>query len=488
MKRKSISTVFVMTVALFALFEAATAQVNYMNQITVENQAVSKRAGTTYIDMDFILNNLRLDKNDMLIITPVVVSGQNEVELESMAVKGSLRNKVLERPFEWKGKTHLSMPAENQVIRRNGTHQSLHYKTTLPFDEWQRQAQLVLKTEVVGCADCSEAQPDKLISQKILPDKFTPNYRMPYVVPEVEPVKQRSERYSAHLNYVVGRHDLLPNFENNAAELAKVDKIIRELKSDKDLTITDFTISGYASPEDTKERNMLLSQRRAETFARYIEKKYGYTRSQFKVEWFGEDWDGLRKAVAASNLANREAIVEIIDNVSDYDARDARIIALDNGQTYNRLLRDFYPSLRRNDYDIAFVSRAFNVDEAKEIIKTKPRLLSLNEMFLVANTYPEDSPQYKEVFDIACETFPNAEVACLNAAVGELRANKADAALRHLQKCPDSPMAMNLTGVAYAQKGDTARAKQFFDKAVRNGNADARYNAEQLKQYIEDNL
>jgi len=488
MKRKSISTVFVMTVALFALFEAATAQVNYMNQITVENQAVSKRAGTTYIDMDFILNNLRLDKNDMLIITPVVVSGQNEVELESMAVKGSLRNKVLERPFEWKGKTHLSMPAENQVIRRNGTHQSLHYKTTLPFDEWQRQAQLVLKTEVVGCADCSEAQPDKLISQKILPDKFTPNYRMPYVVPEVEPVKQRSERYSAHLNYVVGRHDLLPNFENNAAELAKVDKIIRELKSDKDLTITDFTISGYASPEDTKERNMLLSQRRAETFARYIEKKYGYTRSQFKVEWFGEDWDGLRKAVAASNLANREAIVEIIDNVSDYDARDARIIALDNRQTYNRLLRDFYPSLRRNDYDIAFVSRAFNVDEAKEIIKTKPRLLSLNEMFLVANTYPEDSPQYKEVFDIACETFPNAEVACLNAAVGELRANKADAALRHLQKCPDSPMAMNLTGVAYAQKGDTATAKQFFDKAVRNGNADARYNAEQLKQYIEDNL
>ena len=488
MKRKSISTVFVMTVALFALFEAATAQVNYMNQITVENQAVSKRAGTTYIDMDFILNNLRLDKNDMLIITPVVVSGQNEVELESMAVKGSLRNKVLERPFEWKGKTHLSMPAENQVIRRNGTHQSLHYKTTLPFDEWQRQAQLVLKTEVVGCADCSEAQPDKLISQKILPDKFTPNYRMPYVVPEVEPVKQRSERYSAHLNYVVGRHDLLPNFENNAAELAKVDKIIRELKSDKDLTITDFTISGYASPEDTKERNMLLSQRRAETFARYIEKKYGYTRSQFKVEWFGEDWDGLRKAVAASNLANRETIVEIIDNVSDYDARDARIIALDNGQTYNRLLRDFYPSLRRNDYDIAFVSRAFSVDEAKEIIKTKPKLLSLNEMYLVANTYEQDSQQYKETFDIACRTFPDAEVACLNAAVGELRANNPDTAMQYLREFMDKPAAMNLMGVAYAQKGDYSRAKQLFDKAVQTGNADARHNAEQLKQYMEDNL
>lgn len=438
--------------------------------------------------MDFILNNLRLGKNDMLIITPVVVSGQNEVKLEPIAVKGSLRNRVLERPFEWKGKMHLAMPAEKQVVRRNGTNQTLHYKTTLPFNEWQRQAQLVLKTEIIGCADCSEAQPDKLVSQKILPDKFIPNYRIPYVVPEVEPVKQRSERYSAHLNYIVGRHDLLPNFENNATELAKVDKIIRELKSDKDLTITDFTISGYASPEDSEERNMLLSQRRAETFARYIEKKYGYTRNQFKVEWFGEDWNGLRKAVIASNLANKDAIAEIIDNVSDYDARDARIIALDNGQTYNRLLRDFYPPLRRNDYNIAYVSRPFNVEEAKKIIKTRPKLLSLNEMYLVAKTYPEDSPEYKTVFDIACENFPDAEVACINAAVGELRSGKADDALRHLQKCPNSPAAKNLLGVAYTLKGDNERASDYFKQAIQAGNTDARHNAEQLQQYTEDNM
>lgn len=487
MKRKSIYLLLILAITRVAAVETAVAQQNYTDQIAVNNQTIAKKAGVTSVAMDLILNNLKLNKNDLLIITPVIVSGQNEVALEPMAVKGTLRNKVLERPFEWKGKTHLSMPAQNQVIRRNGTNQTLHYQTSFPFEEWQRQAQMVLRTEVVGCADCTDAQPDKLISEKILPDKFVPDYRLEFIEPEVEEVKQRSERYSAHLNYIVGRHDLLPKFENNAAVLAEVDKIVRELKNDKDLTITNFTISGYASPEDKKDRNLLLSQRRAESFARYMEKKYGYTRNQFKVEWFGEDWDGLRKAVEASNLANKDAIIGIIDNVPDYDARDARLIALDNGQTYSRLLRDFYPPLRRNDYDIAFVSRAFNVDEAKEIIKTKPKLLSLNEMFLVANTYPEDSPQYKEVFDIACETFPNAEVACLNAAVGELRANKADAALRHLQKCPDSPMAMNLMGVAYAQKGDTARAKQFFDKAVRNGNADARHNAGQLQQYIDDN-
>ncbi|HHU96670.1 MAG: OmpA family protein [Bacteroidota bacterium] len=486
MKRKNIYTLFAITVALLVTHGTTTAQVNYMEQVAVENQTVAKEGSITNVRLDFIFNDLELDKNDLLVIMPVIVSADNEVPLVPVAVKGKLRHKVLERPFEWKGKTQLKMPESNQLVRENGTDQSLRYQTSLPFAEWQRDAQLILRGEVIGCADCSEAQPDRLLSQKILPDRFLPTYRVTYIVPEVEPVKQRSETYSAHLNYRVGRHDLLPNFQNNAAELAKVGNIIRELKGDADLTITNFTISGYASPEGRYEQNMQLSQRRAETFARYMEREYGYSHDQFKVQWFGEDWDGLRKAVVESNLANKDAIVEIIDNVKDHDARDARLIALDNRQTYNELLNKLYPPLRRNDYEISFVSRPFDVDEAKEVIKTRPRLLSLNEMYLVANEYPADSPQFKEVFEIAWRTFPDAEVACLNVAVSALRDEKPDNALEHLQRCPDSPDAMNLTGVAYAKKGDTARAQQFFQQAIQAGNADAQHNAEQLKKFLED--
>ena len=109
-------------------------------------------------------------------------------------------------------------------------------------------------------------------------------------------------------------------------------------------------------------------------------------------------------------------------------------------------------------------------------------------MYLVAKTYPEDSPEYKTVFDIACENFPDAEVACINAAVGELRSGKADDALRHLQKCPNSPEAKNLLGVAYTLKGDNERASDYFKQAIQAGNTDARHNAEQLQQYTEDNM
>lgn len=484
----------ILSLALFTLFQVAVAQGNYTNpvtyidQIAVENPSISKGKGITNVAMDINLSELKLNRNDLILITPVILSNQTgeRVELEPLAVKGKLRSRILDRPFDWEGKPLLTMPEANQVVRANGTRQLLQYQTTLPFHEWQRDARLVLTAEIIGCADCSELLPDRIIDSKILPDRFVPDYRVAYITPEVEEIKQRSESYSAHLNYVVGRSDLLPNFENNAAELAKVDKIIRELQEDKDLTITDFRIAGYASPEDTQERNLLLSQRRAETFAAHIEKKYGYNRDQFMVEWFGEDWNGLREAVAASSLANKDDIVKIIDTEPRLDARDALLIGLDNGATYNRLLREYYPPLRRNEYHISFVSRPFKVEEAARVLETRPKLLSLNEMFHVANTYPVDSPKYKEVFDLAATLFPENATANTNAAAGELRANNPDAALEYLRKVEETPSSWNLLGIAYALKGDLDRAKLYLTRAAGKGHADARHNLDQLEKYIND--
>src|SRR5690554_4359960 len=218
----------ILSFALFTSFQVAVAQdnntnpVTYIDQIAVENPSISKEKGITNVAMDIDLSGLKMNRNDLILITPVIFSNQTgetveTVELEPLAVKGKLRSRILDRPFNWEGKPLLTMPEANQIVRANGTRQLLQYQTTLPFHEWQRDARLVLKTEVIGCADCSDLLPDRIINPKILPDLFVPDYRVAYLTPEVEPIKQRSESYSAHLNYVVGRWDLLPNFENNAA-------------------------------------------------------------------------------------------------------------------------------------------------------------------------------------------------------------------------------------------------------------------------------
>lgn len=63
-------------------------------------------------------------------------------------------------------------------------------------------------------------------------------------------------------------------------------------------------------------------------------------------------------------------MLDIITSTGNPDARDAKIIALDNGATYRTLLDRYYPALRRTDYVIAYNVRAFDVEEAREVIRS----------------------------------------------------------------------------------------------------------------------
>ena len=147
----------ILSFALFTSFQVAVAQdnntnpVTYIDQIAVENPSISKEKGITNVAMDIDLSGLKLNRNDLILITPVIFSNQTgetveTVELEPLAVKGKLRSRSLDRPFNWEGKPLLTMPEANQIVRANGTRQLLQYQTTLPFHEWQRDARLVMRS------------------------------------------------------------------------------------------------------------------------------------------------------------------------------------------------------------------------------------------------------------------------------------------------------------------------------------------------------
>lgn len=121
-----------------------------------------------------------------------------------------------------------------------------------------------------------------------------------------------------------------------------------------------------------------------------------------------EDWAGLEKRVENSSLADKEELLAIIraDEPKDYDRREAKLKALNGGASYRVLLRDIYPALRHSDYAVRYTIRSFTVEEARELIYSDPRQLSLNEMFRVAQTMEPGSDAYREVFEIAVRMYP----------------------------------------------------------------------------------
>ncbi len=249
-----------------------------------------------------------------------------------------------------------------------------------------------------------------------------------------------------------------------------------------DVEITDFTIAGYASPEGAAPHNKMLAERRAAAFADYLVTKFDITRDKFAVSSHGEDWEGLRKAVEASSLEKKDEILNIIATVANVDARDTPLRQLDGGRTYQILSSDFYPPLRRTEYTIAYVVRSFDVEEAKEVLKTNPRLLSLNEMYMVAHSYEANSPQFKEVFDIAARLYPDSEIAVMNSAAADIENGAYDAAIRRLEKLKDSSAALNNLGVAYLMKGEYTKARECFVKA--GDDQDAKANLIKLEEFL----
>lgn len=463
---------------------SATAQTRYFNDVKFENLSNKKANEQVQINMDILLDELKLNVNDMLILTPVLHSnkGSDSVELAPVVLLGKVRNKVVERNEQLNNPVPVPANAQTVLVRKNRTPQTVNYSGTVPFIKWMSDASLKVRGAVKGCADCGEGLGDVLLTDRVVKEPYEPLYKLTYIVPEVEPVKARSDRHSATFNYVVGKHDLLRNYKNNASEFDRVDRVINEVKNNKDLNITEFTVSGYASPEGNYNSNRALSDRRANSFADYLSNTHGINRSQFKVTGYGEDWDGLKKAVENSSLADKNEVIRIINNESNPDARDAQLKKLSKGQTYSTLLNNYYPPLRRTDYTIAYNVRAFSVEEAREIIKTNPKLLSLNEMYLVAQSYPANSKEFKEVFDIASRMYPDEPIAIINSAAADIEGGNHQGAISRLSKIEKDPRSWNNLGVAYVRMGNAAKAQEYFQKAADRGDADAKANLEELEK------
>lgn len=461
-------------------------QNSYEGNLSFKCTAIEKENDLLKIDLLIDVSAITLPTQQMVVLTPVLTSADSLHirTFKPVWVLGKRREKALNREIGF-GSFHPD-PQPYTITRREGkSSQVIPVPLEVSYESWMRDAKLSVKEEVSGCANCDIAQNLFNVVSPLLPPLIVPSYEVAYITPPVEEVKERSETHTARLNFEVARYELLRNYKNNASVLEQVDQIVSEVKNDPNLTITEFKVTGYASPEGNFNSNMKLSENRARSFVNYLKDRYGLQNTPMQVDWKGEDWDGLRQEVKDSYIQDKDRILEIIDNNRDIAQRKSKLQSLSGGSTYRTLLQDFYPPLRRNEYTIAYIARSFDVEEAKILIRTKPQYLSLNEMFLVANTYPKDSKEFKEIFDIASRMYPDSQIALMNTAALDLENGAVDAAIERMKNI-NLPEAWNNLGVAYIKKGDYEKASGFFTKASQAGNRQAAENMRQLDEWLKN--
>lgn len=450
--------------SLIALLSVATAlpvaAQRYNGQVNFTPAQVKAASDSVRLHLGVVLDNVNLGNRTLVTLTPRLVSQDGTQTYTFPAVSFGGRN----RSIMWKRNNFPGVP--RPVIVQSGNKQTLPLTLVAPNASWVKKAKLVVDEQVQGCAGCEEGTMRYNILDRLVKEEYRPKFTTAYVTPKPEEVKTRSNRFIARFNFKVNRYELLPNLGNNRKEFARVDSVAQAILRNSDVQVKNVTIDGYASPEGTEEANLKLSQNRAQAFVEYLRRTYSLSTRIFAVRGHGSDWNGLRlSAEQDQKVPNLSGVLAILNQSGSNDVRKAALRKLDGGAPYAYLLENHYPPLRRTEYQFTYVVRAFNLQEAIERIHTNPSLLSLNEMYLVAEHFPAGSVERKNALETAQRLFPNAPESRFNTLANRMAAGQVDNEEAFLRDFTDGAEKWNNLGVFYGLKKEYAKAKACFEQA-----------------------
>lgn len=435
------------------------------------------------IEMQLNLNSLQVGRDRTLTVTPMLVSENNSIELPYILINGKERHKVYKR-----GNALGNKPVDTSLYTEliAGDSDKLMYKEAIAYEPWMANAHLDLREDWCNCGKhAQETATQRVVTNIELEKKpeYTIRPHIAYLQPKVTASKSRNMEWEVYLDFRVNKTDIVPEYMNNYAELSKIESMLEQVSNDKHIDVTRIDIVGYASPEGSLANNERLSKGRAEALKAYLLRKSYFSSDIYHVKYGGENWDGLVDMVEVSAVKDKDEVLSLINNTNNREVLKKKLQTLKNGVPYRDMLANVYPKLRKVVCQVNFNIHDFNVEEAKEVMKTQPEYLSLSEFYQIANSYPEGSSEYANVYEVMIRMFPHDEVANLNAAAEALSRKDLVSAKKYLDKANvNAPEYINNLGVYYILQGEIDKAKDILGKSTID---EAKYNLKEVEKKLE---
>ena len=421
-----------------------------------------KSDGNLNVDIDIDFTQLNIKTTQLVVLTPIIINGQNSLELKSIAVYG--RNR---RIYYLRNEEERPTTTEDVILTPRQARDVIAYNTIIPFAEWMDGCRVnLLRTDYGCCGRPTEVGSTPLVERFPI-ESYYPE--LIYLRPKHEAVKTRQISGSAFIDFPVSQTVIYPDYRNNVAELAKITGTIDSVKRDQDVTIKSISIKGFASPESPYSNNTRLAKGRTEALKAYVEDMYHFGQGFIKTDFEPEDWAGLERYVEASSLPHKEEILAAIRSDREPDNKEW-FIKSNWREDYRFLLKNCYPALRHSDYVIEYEIESYsNPADIERILHTAPQNLSLEEFYILAQTYEPGSEKFNELFETAVRMYPNDAVANLNAANSAILKGDYRAADRYLDKAGDMAEAIYTRGALEVYMEHPVEAKFYFEEAKRRG-------------------
>jgi tetratricopeptide (TPR) repeat protein len=245
--------------------------------------------------------------------------------------------------------------------------------------------------------------------------------------------------------------------------------------------VDTVVITAYASPEGDSSYNCSLAEKRARAGVSHIQeilRSRGTDKQSYVIqtEIMGEDWEGLEKILKASDLEEKEEILQIIED--QYDKDKELEFLLKDSQLADTIKVNLFPLLRRISIRIHYEEPLKTDEELLQLALSQPDELRFSQLMHAATLTGSEEEQLK-IYQGACLHYKEEWKSQNNAACIYLSMNQPEKAMVYLNQAsnlfPQNGIILNNMAAASLRLMRQDKALQYLELAEKEG-VDVAYN------------
>lgn len=278
-----------------------------------------------------------------------------------------------------------------------------------------------------------------------------------------------------HIYYVINQSVVRPA-EMKSEEMKSINDFITKNINSAWYEFKGIDVSAYASPDGETEKNVHLAEDRAKSGSAAMmgefkknknkENKFGKEKDQYKVGTTAEDWDGFKKLMEESTMADKDLILRVLTMYNDPNQRRTEIKNL--SKTYVELAEKVLPKLRRSVITVNVDKKSRTDEMISKLCTSYPDSLSVEELLYGANLTTDVNTKV-QIYQAAEKKYGTDWRTSNNLGVALLTQNKVndagEAFKRAQANANGNPIVMNNLGIIEAKAGNRPAAMALYDKA-----------------------
>jgi tetratricopeptide (TPR) repeat protein len=348
---------------------------------------------------------------------------------------------------------------------------SFALEVAIPYNPSMRLSQLVFKAEAKCLKNGKKIKnfteyktpivvANGVSSLQLMADNFAKVAIAPDAFQRVTNISE-----SAKIMFTINRSNVRSN-QLAKEDIKALEDFIIANSGDAKKTVGDVYTQAYASPDGPLALNDRLSKERGTSTQKAVSAKFKKDKmpvgTKFDVNAMGEDWDGFKELVEASNIPDKALILQVLSMYSDPQVRNREIKNM--SAAFQVLADKILPELRRSKMTVNVRVEGLTDAELREAVATDINKLNVEEMLFAATLYTDNATKAR-IYKAAAEKYNcyrgynNLGVVLANA--GDYNAAKA-AFLKAASLNNSDPNVINNLGVIALAEGKKAEAAKFF--------------------------